>query len=106
MNAQITNASVQGRYVSTFLERPSAIVWREIFLFKIHALEVKISGIFSSNLSQKSLQNGLLLCYALGSLSTAADFRKKNCTKTLKFPHHSGIVVIVDQFYMSFKSQR
>lgn len=53
MNAQITNATVQGKYVSTFLELPSAIAWREIFLFKIRALEVKISRIFSTNLSQE-----------------------------------------------------
>ena len=63
MNAQITNASVQGKYVSTFLELPSVIAWREIFLFKIHALEVKISEIFSSNLSYEVFKNALLLCY-------------------------------------------
>lgn len=57
----------------------------------------------------------------VGSLPFADVFDKKNCTKTfgafiqvLPVPaaifilvlHHSGIVVIVDQFQMSFKSQR
>lgn len=32
---------------------------------------------------EKSLQNGLLLCYALGSLSIAADFRLKKLHKNL-----------------------
>lgn len=53
MNAQIAHATIQGKYVSTFPELPSAIAWQGIFLFKIHALEVKISEIFSFNLSQE-----------------------------------------------------